>query len=171
MTGASVTPRWQRVLQARADDVAVLLLAAMFIAFIVQIASRYVFNHPLGWTLEVCLTTWLWAVLWGGAFCLRNEEHVRFDMLYHAVGPRLRRVFAGLAALVIVVAFAAALPATWDFVSFLSIKKSATLRIPLAYVFGIYLVFMVATIALFGWRLLQLLRGNDPDPGPPPVTV
>ncbi len=128
--------------RARADDVAVLLLAAMFVAFIVQIASRYVFNHPLGWTLELCLTTWLWAVMWGGAFCLRNDEHVRFDMLYHAVGRKLRLVFAALAALVIVVAFASALPATWDFVSFLTIKKSATLRIPLAYVFGIYLVFM-----------------------------
>jgi C4-dicarboxylate transporter, DctQ subunit len=158
--------RWPALLRARADDVAVLLLAAMFIAFIVQISSRYVFNHPLGWTLELCLTTWLWAVMWGGAFCLRNDEHVRFDMLYHAVGRKTRRVFAALSALMIVVAFASALPATWDFVSFLTIKKSATLRIPLAYVFGIYLVFMVATIAIYGRQLWRVLRGGEPDQAP-----
>jgi TRAP-type C4-dicarboxylate transport system permease small subunit len=152
-------------LRARADDVAVLLLTAMFVAFIVQITSRYVFNHPLGWTLEVCVTMWLWAVLWGSAFCLSNDDHVRFDMLYLAAGVRLRRVFAGVAALAIVVALACALPATWDFVSFLTIKKSATLRIPLAYVFGIYIVFMVATIAMYGYRLLRVLKDDaDTDP-------
>jgi len=144
----------------------VLLLSAMFVAFVVQVTSRYVFNHPLGWTLEACVTLWLWTVLWGSAFCLRHDEHVRFDMLYHAAGRPLRRVFAGAAALAIMVGFAVALPATWDFVSFLTIKKSATLRIPLAYVFGIYLVFMLATIVLFGRRLLQVLRsgpGKDHD--------
>lgn len=147
-------------LRARADDVAVLLLTAMFITFIIQVASRYVFNYPLGWTLELCLTLWLWAVFWGSSFCLSNDEHVRFDMLYHAVSPRLRRVFAVISALVIIVAMASALPATWGFVSFLTIKKSATLRIPLAYVFSIYLVFMVATIALYGWRLRRILKGR-----------
>jgi TRAP-type C4-dicarboxylate transport system permease small subunit len=157
--------RWQRWLRARADDVAVLLLSAMFLAFVVQVTSRYVFNHPLGWTLEACVTLWLWTVMWGSAFCLGHDDHVRFDMVYQAVGRRLRRVFAGTAALAVVIGFACALPATWDFVSFLTIKKSATLRIPLAYVFGIYLVFMVATIALFAVRLVRLLKaGPDVDP-------
>jgi TRAP-type C4-dicarboxylate transport system permease small subunit len=159
-------PNSLRWLRTRADDVAVLLLAAMFLAFVVQITSRYVFNHPLGWTLEVCLTMWLWAVFWGSAFCLRDDEHVRFDMLYQAVGPRLRRVFAGIAALAIVVGMVLALPRTWDFVSFLAIKKSATLRIPLAYIFSIYLIFMVATIALYGHRLLRVLRGQAFDAPP-----
>ncbi|TPL82638.1 TRAP transporter small permease, partial [Mesorhizobium sp. B2-3-13] len=63
----SATIRW---LQARADNVAVALLAAMFIAFILQIFTRYVINDPLGWTLEVCLTTWLWLVFWSSAFVL-----------------------------------------------------------------------------------------------------
>lgn len=43
-------------LQRRADDVAVGLLTAMFLAFVLQITARYVFNYPLTWTLELCLT-------------------------------------------------------------------------------------------------------------------
>lgn len=152
--------------RARADDVAALLLAAMFGTFILQVTSRYVFNAPLEWTLEVCLTTWLWAVLWGSAFCLRPQDHIRFDMLHQAASPRLRRVFAGLGALAVIAAMLAALPGTWDFVSFLTIKRSATLRIPLAYVFSIYLLFMVATIAWFGHRLWRVLR-HDEEPGRP----
>jgi C4-dicarboxylate transporter DctQ subunit len=154
----SASKHW---LQARADDVAVGLLTAMFLVFILQITSRYVFNAPLEWTLEACLTLWLWTVFWASAFCLRNDDHIRFDMLYLALGRRARRVLAGVSAVAIVAATALALPGTWDFVSFLQIKKSASLRIPLFYVFSIYIVFMLATIAAYGWRLWQLIRSES----------
>jgi TRAP-type C4-dicarboxylate transport system permease small subunit len=148
-------------LQARADDVAVGLLTAMFLVFILQITSRYVFNAPLEWTLEACLTLWLWTVFWGSAFCLRNEDHIRFDMLYVMMGKRVRRLLAGLSALAVLATMVVALPGTWDFVSFLQIKKSPSLRIPLFYVFSIYLVFMVATIVAYGWRLWYIIRSED----------
>jgi C4-dicarboxylate transporter, DctQ subunit len=151
------TPWWQ----ARAEDVGVLLLTAMFLAFVLQVTSRYVFNAPLEWTQELCLTTWLWTVFWGAAFCLRDQDHIRFDMLYNVVSRRTRRVFAAVSAVAIVIAMLAALPGSWSFVSFLTIKKSASMRIPLAYVFGIYLVFMVAVIVVYGTRLVQLLRGRE----------
>lgn len=149
--------------RARADDVAATLLFAMFLTFVLQIVSRYVFNQPLGWTLEMCLILWLWTVFWGAAFCLTNEEHIRFDMIYNAVGPRLRRVFAGFSALAIGAGMVLALPATWDFVSFLQIKKSASLRIPLFYIFLIYPVFMVATVVIYGVRLQQIFKRETPN--------
>ena len=154
--------------QARADDVAVGLLTAMFLAFILQITSRYVFNAPLEWTLEACLTLWLWTVFWASAFCLRNEDHIRFDMLYLLMGQRVRRVLAGLSAAAIIATMVVALPGTWDFVSFLQIKKSASLRIPLFYIFSIYMVFMVATIAAYGWRLWQVIRSESAWEGTAP---
>ena len=110
-------------LRARADNVAVALLAAMFISFMVQIASRYVFNTPVAWTLELCLTTWLWVVFWEAAFLMRDGDHIRFDLLYLAARGRTRRTLALLAGIAIIVAFIAALPArdlvldgelTWD---------------------------------------------------------
>ncbi len=161
----SASKHW---LQARADDVAVGLLTAMFLAFILQITSRYVFNAPLEWTLEACLTLWLWTVFWASAFCLRNEDHIRFDMLYLLMGQRVRRVLAGLSAAAIIATMVVALPGTWDFVSFLQIKKSASLRIPLFYIFSIYMVFMVATIAAYGWRLWQVIRSESAWEGTAP---
>jgi len=148
------TSWWQK----RADDVAVVLMGALFLSFVLQITFRYVFNQPLEWTLEACLTTWLWTVFWGSAFCLRDRDHVRFDILYNYVRPGTRRVFAGISAVAMILGFVAALPGTWDFVSFLTIKKSPSLRIPLAYVFSIYLVFMVAVIAAYGARLWHIVR-------------
>ena len=59
-------------LQRRAENVAVALLCVMFATFIIQIFARYVLNKPIGWSEEVIITTWLWTVLWGAAFILRE---------------------------------------------------------------------------------------------------
>ena len=147
-------------LRARADNVAVGLLTVMFISFIVQILSRYVLNAPVDWTLELCLTTWLWVVFWEAAFLLDDRDHIRFDLLYVMAGHRMRRTLALLAALAIVVAFLVSLPATWGYISFEKIRHSDTLHIRLDYVFSIYGIFMLATIARYDLRIWRLARGG-----------
>ena len=148
-------------LRARADNVAVGLLTAMFLAFILQIAARYVFNFPIGWTLELCLTTWLWVVFWEAAFILDDNDHVKFDLLYHMAGGRLRRTLAIVSALGIIAGFAGALPATIDYITFYKIKRSSTLHIRLDYVFSVYGIFAVAIVIRYAVRLWQLMRGRE----------
>jgi C4-dicarboxylate transporter DctQ subunit len=155
--------RW---LHARAENVAVGLLTVMFLSFMLQIVSRYVFNSPIGWTLEVCLTTWLWLVFWTSAFCLDDRDHVRFDMLYLMANRRVQRIFALVTAVAIAGGILAALPATLDYITFYKIKKSATLRIRLDIVFSVYAIFAVAIIARYGLRAWSLARGRDPDVEP-----
>lgn len=152
--------RW---LHARTENVATALLAVMFLSFMLQIVSRYVFNNPLGWTLELCLTMWLWLVFWGAAFNLRDVDHIRFDMLYMECNKRMRRVFALVSAVAIVAGLLAALPATMDYITFYKIKKSSTLRIRLDVVFSIYGIFVVAVVTRYALRAWHLLRGGDPD--------
>ena len=36
-----------------------ILIAAMFVAFIVQIVFRYALDFPIGWTSELTVITWL----------------------------------------------------------------------------------------------------------------
>jgi len=150
-------------LRQMADAVAAGMLAAIFVVFIVQIVARYILNLPLGWTVEVCLSLWLWLVLWGSAFCLSDNDHVKFDLMYHMVRPRIRRVFAAVSALALVMALVAALPDSWSYVDFYKIKKSATLRIPLNYIFIIYIFFCLALIARYTWGFVQILRNRTPS--------
>lgn len=155
-------------LRRRAEDVAAGLLAVMFLTFLVQIFTRYVINYPLGWTLEVCLTTWLWLVFWGAAFCLDDRDQVKFDLFYLAASRKARRVLALVSAVAILGGFLAALPATWDYITFYQIKKSATLRIRLDIVFSVYGIFAIAVITRYALRAWQLLRGASPDAVPQP---
>lgn len=143
------------------DGVAAAMLAALFAVFLVQIAARYFLNIPMGWTVEVCLTLWLWLVFWGGGFCLRASDHIRFDLLYLSVSRPTQRIFGALAALLIIITFAASFLPTWDYVSFYKIKRSNTLGIRLHYVFAIYLVFMLAIITRYGKVFWNFVSGKE----------
>lgn len=160
------TLRW---LRARAENVAAGLLALMFLSFVLQIVSRYVVNAPLGWTLEACLTLWLWLVFWTAAFVLDDRDHVRFDLLQAAGSLRLRRILALVSAVAIAAGLAAALPATLDYITFYKIKRSAILRIRLDVVFSIYGIFAVAVIVAYALRAWRIVRGRgiDARPGEP----
>lgn len=150
-----------------ADGIAVLMLTAMFLLFCIQIISRYFFNNPLGWSLEVCLTLWLWLIFLAGAFCLRSSDHIRFDILYENSPRKLQRVFFLITAIVIIVGFGISFLPTWDYILFYKIKKSAVLKLRLDYVFSIYGVFLGVIIMRYVWEVYRFFRPNEAggDPG------
>jgi len=146
-----------------AEFVAATMLAAMFATFLLQIYSRYVMLEPFGWTLELCLTLWVWIVFFGCAFLVRDRDHVTFDIVYLSVPRRLRQIFALIAAAAIVVGMVVSLLPTWDYIDFLRIRKSATLKIPMRTVFSIYAVFMVIVALRYAWVFVDVLRNGPPD--------
>jgi TRAP-type C4-dicarboxylate transport system permease small subunit len=150
-------------LHRRAENVAAGLLAVMFVAFIVQIAFRYLFNFPIGWTSELSVITWLWLVLWGAAFVVKEREEIRFDLIYGAAGRRTRLVIGVITGVSIVALYAASLPATVSYVSFMKVEKTSYLKIRFDLLFSIYVLFTVAIIARYLWILSHLLRGKDPE--------
>jgi len=81
VTPRPVLDRMLAALHRFAEAVAAALLAVIFVAVIVQIDKRYVFNWPAGWTTELSLVAWLWLVLWGAAFVLKDDEEIRIDLL------------------------------------------------------------------------------------------
>ncbi len=152
----------KRWLLKGAEGVAAAMLAAMFLTFLLQIVSRYVLVEPFGWTLELCLTLWIWIVFWGNAFVVRHNEQVTFDVIYHVVKPGTRRVFALITSAAIVIGMAVSLLPTWDYIDFLRIKKSATLHIPMRTVYSIYAIFIIATVLAYAYRFLRIAK-NDLD--------
>jgi C4-dicarboxylate transporter, DctQ subunit len=153
----------RRWLARRAENVAAGMLAVMFAAFIVQIVFRYFFNLPVGWTSELTVVMWLWLVLWGSAFVLREKEEIRFDLIYGAVGRRARIAMAIVFSVAIIALYGASLPASYAYVTFMKVESSSYLKVRLDWLYSIYLLFLVAIIARYLWLLWQLARGRDPD--------
>jgi len=158
-------------LQRRAENVLAGLLGVMFAAFVIQIVFRYFFNLPTGWTTELTIVTWLWLILWGAAFVLRESEEIRIDLVTSMVSRRTRSVMAAVAAVAIVVLYGISLPASYDYVSFMKVEKSSYLKIRMDWLFSIYLFFVVAVIARYLWLLGDLLRGKAPEAPDPTKTA
>ena len=147
-------------LHRRAENVLAALLAVLFAAFIVQIVFRYLFNFPIGWTAELSVIAWLWLVMWAAGFVAKESEEIRFDILSGAVGPRTARVMGIIAAVAIVALYAASLPATIKYITFMKVEKSSYLHIRLDILFSAFGLYVVAVIARYLWILWHLLRGK-----------
>jgi C4-dicarboxylate transporter, DctQ subunit len=149
-------------LHRRAENVAAGMLAVMFVAFLVQIVFRYFFNFPVGWASELTVVLWLWLVLWGAAFVVKENEEIRFDLLSGAVGRRARIAMGIVAALALVALYGASLKASFDYVTFMKVERSSYLKIRMDWLYSIFIVFLIAILARYLWLLWQLARGRDP---------
>jgi TRAP-type C4-dicarboxylate transport system permease small subunit len=149
-------------LHRRAENIAAGMLAVMFVAFLLQIVFRYFFNFPVGWASELTVVLWLWLVLWGAAFVLKENEEIRFDLLLDAFGRRGRTAMGIVTALALLVLYGASLKASFDYVTFMKVEKSSYLKIRMDWLYSIFIVFLVAILARYLWLLWQLVRGRDP---------
>jgi TRAP-type C4-dicarboxylate transport system permease small subunit len=125
--------------------------------------SRYVFNYPLGWTEEVSVLCWIWCVLWGSVFVLRERDEVRFDIIYSASSERARCIYTVITGVAAIALFGVALPAVVSYVTFLKVERSAYLGIRLDYLYSIYVIFSVAVIVRYAALVWRALQGRAPD--------
>ena len=149
----------------KAACVAVLFVMLGLLA--AQVVARYVFNWPVGWTVELQSICWLWLILWASALVLRDQEEIRFDIVYAGARPGTRRVFRIVSASALVALYGVSLPAAYDYVSFMKIEKSPYLDIPYDWLFSIYIVFAVGSILRYLLVIRRSLAGPDPDEAAP----
>ncbi|MCQ8871778.1 TRAP transporter small permease [Mesorhizobium sp. LMG17149] len=151
--------RW---LYRRAENVLAAMLGLMFAAFILQIVFRYLLNLPIGWTNELSVILWIWLVLFGAAFVVREEEEIRFDLIYSAVGPGARRVMFLISAIVLIVLYGISFPAVWDYVTFMKVESTAYMKIRFDWLYSIYVIFVIAVIVRYLWLSWQAMFGKAP---------
>ncbi len=85
-------------LKRGAELVAAASFALMFGAFMIQIVSRYIFNAPVSWSLEICSIGYIWVVfLTCDILVLTERQHIVFDVLYQKFPPRQRRALGDAA--------------------------------------------------------------------------
>ncbi|MGE0652439.1 MAG: TRAP transporter small permease [Alphaproteobacteria bacterium] len=140
----------------------VIMIGVMFAAFLLQVIFRYALNWPTGWSSELTVVLWIWVVLFGAAFVVREDEEIRFDLVYGAVGRRARRVMTVVSAAALIGLYGYSFPAVLDYVTFMKVEKTAYLKIRFDWLFSIYVIFVIAVIARYLWLAWQALTRPAP---------
>lgn len=159
-------------LRKRAENIQALMLAVMFFSFLLQVVFRYFLNWPTGWSSELTVIMWLWLVLWGAAFVVREDEEIRFDLIYDSVTRGIRRIMVIISSLVLIGLYLYSLRASWDYVTFMKIQSTAYLKIRFDLVFSIYIIFLLAVVCRYIWIVWHALfehAAQKPEDGSGPV--
>lgn len=147
-------------LKRRAEDVVVVLLGTMFATFLLQVLFRYVLNFPLGWTIEYVTVAWLWGILFGYAFALRQEDIVTFDLLFQAASDRTRRGMVVVANTMCIVIMAWSLPKAIEYVHFMRVERTSVLLMRFDILFAVYIPFVVSIIVRSAYDIWRAVTGR-----------
>lgn len=151
--------RW---LGAGAETLLALILGALFVSFLIQIVFRYLLNLPLGWTVEFVSVAWLWGILFGYAFVVRDADVIRLDILYVMLPRWARRALDVITGGICAGIFLWTLPDVWGYIQFMAIEKTAYMKIPFDYVFAIYIPFALSVVLRCSISIWRGLSGSGP---------
>ena len=129
----------------------------LFIAFLIQVFYRY-FLVPLTWPLEFTLMMFIWTTLFGACYAMRDDSHVRFTLVYDSASPKVQYWMRVSGNILLLTAFIIAFIPTWNWVEFMSFKKSNVLKVPMNIVFFPYIIFMVIMIGRITYNLYNEIR-------------
>ena len=172
-----------------AEFIAAIILAAIFLIFLLQIFTRYapkiawlmpiqpihnwmIALEPIGWTVNLISLLWVWLIFFGCAFFVRESDHVAFDLFFQTLSRYWQRYLAMATALIMVAAMLYSFGPTWDAIfgsRLMELKKIQTLRvpvtgdkIPIKWLFASYIMLMIVITLRYIWRGFMLARNALP---------
>lgn len=118
----------------------IVLMGAMVVNVSWQVISRYIFQNPSSFTDELARYMLVWLGTLGAAFVAGKNEHIAIDILPNKLEGQARaKLMILVHALILLFALIAMVMggANLVYITYILEQKSATLQIPLAYIYGI----------------------------------
>ena len=133
-------------------------IITLFVAFFMQIFSRYVLNTPMVWPYEVAQISYVIAIMLGTCYADRTQENINFSIVYDAVSPKMQKVFDLVSHAMIVGVLGFSLHSLIPFYEFFMTRYYVVLKVPLGIVYFPYVPFVIITICRYLKRLIHLIR-------------
>ena len=67
----------------------------------------------------------------------------------------MRRILTVITGIVLVALYGISLPASYSYVSFMKVERSAYLHVPINWLYSIYVIFLVACICRYCWLVCR----------------
>jgi TRAP-type C4-dicarboxylate transport system permease small subunit len=133
----------------------IICFVAMFIAFILQIFSRYVLTSAWTWPFEITILGFVWTIMFGACYALYRNDMINFPVIYDGLRARWQMILTIIGNLSVFVLLLLTIVPVYEATSFLYIQKSSILRIP----FNIFFAPFLFTIIYYtGFSLYQVIK-------------
>lgn len=97
------------------ETVIALLLGVMTLITFTNVILRYGFNTGLIWGLEMVTFLFAWLVLFGASYAVKVTAHLGVDVIVNLFGPRGRKVFALVGAIICIGYAFLVFKGSWDY--------------------------------------------------------
>ena len=132
-----------------------LAFLTMFIAFILQVFSRFVLEIPLFWTKDLIALCFVWTVLFGACYAMRSRKHAIFSLVYNKLKPRPAAWSRLAGNVIIVAAFLILIVPSLKYSFSLHHLKTAALGINYSYLF---LPFVYLVLSVIGYTIVEIIE-------------
>jgi TRAP-type C4-dicarboxylate transport system permease small subunit len=153
---------WLTDLDRNLERWALLVLYSMLVVTMaVEVLRREVFSYSSVWGEEIVRYAFIYLVWIGAAAAVRERAHIRIDVIFEFVSPRVKSLLYLFGDLVMLVVAVFALYLSWESVA-VSLKYGSVshgLRLPLTW----FLSAVPVGFALLLYRLLQSIRRDLSD--------
>lgn len=121
-------------------------IALIFVCFIVNVVSRYIFNKPVNACYELCLAGLLWALLLSAPYAVRNHKNVAFTLIYDKFGAWGQLIFRLAGNVFLLFCMIRLFYPALDWVLFMKRKYTAVLKIRYDVLYFPFVIFNFLTI-------------------------
>ena len=144
-----------RAIQHVENWIAIGLMAASALITILQVVTRYGFNHPLTWPEELCTLLLVWMTFFGASLLLKKEQHIEIDFFTKLMPRRAQQVIALLNVVLIFVFLTVMAWGAYKLQFFQSRHTSVALGIPKNY---FSLPVLICSVSMCLYLVLAFLR-------------
>jgi TRAP-type C4-dicarboxylate transport system permease small subunit len=141
----------------------ILLMALMVLNVTWQVISRYIFQNPSSFTDELSRYMLIWMGMLGAAYVAGKDQHLAIDLFQQRLAS-IAKVRLKVFIYLIVILFALLVMvlggANLVYITFILQQKSATLQLPLAYVYTIIPVSGLLVIYYQVYGILYQLKDS-----------
>jgi TRAP-type C4-dicarboxylate transport system permease small subunit len=141
--------------------IAAVLLTFTMLSVSTDVVMRYVFDRPMLWVVEITEYILLWIPFLGAAWLLKQDGHVKVDILLSRLNPRIQALLSTITAIIgliiCLVLVWYGVKVTWNY--FIEGRYVySPLSIPTAYVMGIVPLGCLMLIIQFVRRSYNLVK-------------
>lgn len=151
-----LNPTFKLKLDKVVSGLLVILMALMVFNVTWQVLSRYVVQNPSSFTDELSRYMLIWLGMLGAAYVAGQNQHIAIDLLPNRlIGKSKMKLMVLINVIVLFFAFSVMVMGGINlvYITFILGQKSATMQIPLAY---IYIILPVSGVLVIYYQIFQI---------------